>query len=129
MDYKEYLLNQSAINLQYIAEKMWPTNSDAKAYLSRKLNEGGRPWTESDNEKAKKALNELGQKLITDTTDAEIKTKQPIETKRLMPVTHPPPVTQSKKEDSKRIVNLKALLEDVSKEDKSGAVKTNNKKS
>jgi hypothetical protein len=62
MDYKEYLLNQSAVNLQYIAQKMWPTNKNAKSYLSTKLNgtDPKRPWTEKDNQLAKAALNELG---------------------------------------------------------------------
>jgi len=63
MDYKEYLLNQSAINLAYIASKMWPTNKNAKSYLSTKLNDKGRPWTEKDNELAKKVINELGSEL------------------------------------------------------------------
>lgn len=72
MDYKEYLLNQSAINLQYIAEKMWPTNTDAKAYLSRKINGTGRPWTASDNDKARQAIHELGLKLIADTPSNEV---------------------------------------------------------
>lgn len=68
MDYKEYLLNQSAINLQYIAESMWPTNKNAKSYLSTKLNnkDPKRPWTASDNEKAGIAIHELGLKLIKD---------------------------------------------------------------
>jgi hypothetical protein len=62
MDYKEYLLTQSAVNLAYIAQKMWPTNTNAKAYLSRKLNgaDPKRPWTEKDNQLAKQALNDLG---------------------------------------------------------------------
>lgn len=68
MDYKEYLLKQSAVNLSYIAEKMWPTNKNAKSYLSTKLNDKGRPWTESDNTKAKQAIKELGFKLLDDTS-------------------------------------------------------------
>lgn len=64
MDYKEYLLNQSAINLAYIAGKMWPTNKSAKTYLSMKLNDnGGRTWTTKDNDLAKRAINELGEEL------------------------------------------------------------------
>lgn len=66
MDYKEYLLKQTAVNLSYIAEKMWPTNKNAKSYLSTKLNDKGRPWTKSDNEKAKQAIKDLGLLLISD---------------------------------------------------------------
>ena len=65
MDYKEYLLKQDAINLAYIASKMWPTNKGAKSYLSTKLSDYGRPWTDKDNELAKKALNELGNELAS----------------------------------------------------------------
>lgn len=68
MDYKEYLLNQSAVNLAYIAQKMWPTNTNAKAYLSRKINntDAKRPWTADDNRKAEIAIHELGLKLLKD---------------------------------------------------------------
>lgn len=68
MDYKEYLLKQSAINLSYIAQKMWPTNKNAKSYLSTKLNDKGRPWTESDNEKARLAIKELSVQLKSDSS-------------------------------------------------------------
>lgn len=70
MDYKQYLLKQSAVNLSYIAEKMWPTNKNAKSYLSTKLNgtDPKRPWTNADNERAKQAIKELGFKLIEDTS-------------------------------------------------------------
>lgn len=66
MDYKEFLLNQSAINLAYIAKKMWPTNKNAMSYLSTKLNGSNpqRQWTEKDNQLAKKAINDLGDLLI-----------------------------------------------------------------
>lgn len=74
MDYKEYLLNQTAINLKYIAEKMWPTNTNAQTYLSRKINGKGRPWTNLDNEKAQIAIHELGLQLIK---DAAIKEEKP----------------------------------------------------
>ena len=79
MDYKDYLLKQSAINLSYIAEKMWPTNKNAKSYLSTKLNDTDpkRPWTESDNEKAKHAINSLGLQLIKDAPIDSKKIKQP----------------------------------------------------
>lgn len=63
MDYKEYLINQSDVQLSAVASLMWPTNKNAKVYLSMKL-KGARPWTESDNEKAEKALHALGRKLI-----------------------------------------------------------------
>lgn len=65
MDYKEYLLNQSAVSLSYIAKKMWPHNKNAKSYLSTKLHGADlkRPWTAADNESAKQALNELGKHL------------------------------------------------------------------
>ncbi|MEB0262900.1 hypothetical protein [Mucilaginibacter sp. 10I4] len=61
MDYKEYLLNQDAISLAYIAKKMWPTNDNAKSYLSTKLNgkDDKRPWTAGDNRKAEIAIHEL----------------------------------------------------------------------
>lgn len=59
MDFKEYLLDQSAIGIGYIAEKMWPNNKRAKSYLSSKLN-GKLNWTATDNKKAKKAINESG---------------------------------------------------------------------
>lgn len=66
MNYKEYLLKQDAVNLKYIASKMWPGNVNAKSYLSTKLNDKGRPWTDSDNQKAEKAIHELGLQLIKD---------------------------------------------------------------
>ncbi|ASU34392.1 hypothetical protein [Mucilaginibacter xinganensis] len=66
MDYKEYLLKQSAINLSYIAERMWPGNKYAKSYLSTKLNDGGRPWTDTDNNNAERVINELGLQLLQD---------------------------------------------------------------
>lgn len=74
MDYKEYLLKQSAINLQYIAEKMWPTNKNAKSYLSTKLNgtDSKRKWTDSDNLKAQQAINNLGMQLIKDTENKAV---------------------------------------------------------
>jgi len=62
MDYKDYLINHSPIELSYIAGKMWPENKAAKSYLSKKLS-GERPWTEKDNALAKKVINELGDEL------------------------------------------------------------------
>ncbi|MGJ1499639.1 hypothetical protein ACR79R_20165 [Sphingobacterium spiritivorum] len=58
MKIKEFLTNGGAINLRYVAAKMWPTNKSADAYMSRKLN-GDRPWTDKDERKAKQILNDL----------------------------------------------------------------------
>lgn len=63
MNLKDYLIEQKEIKLSFIAESMWPTNKGAKGYLSKKLN-GDLPWTEKDNEMAKRVLIELGEKLI-----------------------------------------------------------------
>lgn len=61
MDFKKYIIEQTAVDLGYIARKMWPDNKSAKTYLSRKLNgTDGRTWTQKDNELAKRVLNELG---------------------------------------------------------------------
>lgn len=72
MDYKEYLLNQSAVNLAYIAKQMWPTNKNAKSYLSTKLHDKGRPFTEEDEKKARAALKELGVKLVADSDKTDL---------------------------------------------------------
>ncbi|SHF19114.1 hypothetical protein [Chryseobacterium vrystaatense] len=58
MTVKEYLKDHCKIDQSYIASKMWPNNSNASAYLSRKLNDKGRPFTKSDAEKAMKVLSE-----------------------------------------------------------------------
>ena len=63
MDYRQYLLSTGAIRVGYIAEKMWPNNKKAKSYLSSKLS-GKLNWSVADNQKAKKALNDLGRELI-----------------------------------------------------------------
>jgi len=59
MDFKQYLIDQTDVQLHAIASRMWPNNKNAKVYLSMKL-KGDRPWTAKDNELAKKALNDLG---------------------------------------------------------------------
>lgn len=59
MKVKEYLISEDALNLSVIARRMWPKNSDAKTYLSRKLNDK-LPWTKGDTEKAKSVLKDLG---------------------------------------------------------------------
>jgi hypothetical protein len=62
MDFKEYINKQCPIDKAFIAERMWPTNKGAKSYLSKKLS-GERPWTEKDNDLAKKVINEYGHEL------------------------------------------------------------------
>jgi hypothetical protein len=63
MDFKEYLNTQSEIDLAPIATEMYPGNSAARVYLSKKL-KGERNWTDNDNELARLAINKLGKKLI-----------------------------------------------------------------
>lgn len=65
MDFKDYLLTQKDFYLSALAFKMWPDNKSADTYLSSKLS-GTRPFTPKDEKKARKALKELGIKLIAD---------------------------------------------------------------
>jgi hypothetical protein len=64
MDVVEYLKAAKEINHAEVAKKMWPNNSDAGAYLYRKLS-GQRPFTDKDREKALKVLKEMGHTLLT----------------------------------------------------------------
>lgn len=65
MDFKEYLKTQHDFNLSALAFKMWPNNLTAPHYLSKKLNDlQGRKWSDKDEKLARKALKELGIKLI-----------------------------------------------------------------
>lgn len=59
MTVKEYLQTTKKVSLKYLAEEMWPTNKSADTYLTKKLR-GQRPWTETDEELARKALHKLG---------------------------------------------------------------------
>lgn len=59
MDFKEYLTTVCPVDKAYIANRMWPENKAAKSYLSKKLS-GERPWTEKDNDLAKRVINEIG---------------------------------------------------------------------
>lgn len=63
MDYRQYLLDQDELQLMAVAKRMWPNNKNAKIYLSMKLS-GTRKWTAKDDLLAKKALSEIGEKLI-----------------------------------------------------------------
>lgn len=62
MTVKEYLKTEDAVSHSFLANKMWPTNKNAKSYLSSKLN-GPLKWTDKDEDKARGILNELGVKL------------------------------------------------------------------
>lgn len=67
MDFKEYLLSQKEFSLSALAFRMWPNNKQAHNYLSAKLNGlADRQFTKTDEKKARKALKELGVKLISD---------------------------------------------------------------
>lgn len=60
MTVKEYLLTKNeAVSQAYIARKMWPENPTSKSYLSNKL-AGRLPWTEKNEEDARKILHDLG---------------------------------------------------------------------
>ena len=63
MDFKEYLLTQKDFMLSALASRMWPDNKSADTYLSVKLS-GKRPFTEKDEQLARKALQDLGVSLI-----------------------------------------------------------------
>lgn len=54
----EYLKKDSLVNLEVLANRVWPGNSNARSYLSRKIN-GGRPFTDEDAAKIKSALLEI----------------------------------------------------------------------
>ena len=58
MTVKEYLISEKALNLSEIARRMWPTNGDAKTYLSRKLNDK-LSWTDADAKNAKAVLDKM----------------------------------------------------------------------
>lgn len=62
MDYREYLTNQTELQLITVARLMWPKNKNANVYLSMKLN-GTRPWTTKDDERAKEAIQQIAEKL------------------------------------------------------------------
>lgn len=59
MELREYLKTKCPVDLDYIAKKMWPANSNAKVYLSMKIN-GKRPWTSKDEDNARSVLHALG---------------------------------------------------------------------
>ena len=69
MDFKAYLIKQSALQLNSVARLMYPKNQAAHVYLSRKLN-GNRPWTDKDNEKCRLALKKIAEELLSITTIA-----------------------------------------------------------
>jgi hypothetical protein len=61
---KEFLKNETDINVFSIAHKMWPNNKGAHVYLSKKLNGlDNRVFTPKDAELALKVLKELGVKI------------------------------------------------------------------
>ncbi len=65
MDFKQYLLSQSQIQLSEIAFRMWPNNKTADNYLSKKLHDKmGKRFNDNDEKLARNALKELGVKLI-----------------------------------------------------------------
>lgn len=65
MNFKEYLLKQSQVQLSEIAFRMWPGNNTAPNYLSKKLHDKmGLTFTSNDDILARKALGELGIKLV-----------------------------------------------------------------
>jgi hypothetical protein len=67
MDFKDYLLTQKEFSLSALAFRMWPNNKRADNYLSAKLNGlADREFTAKDEKLARKALKELGVKLIAD---------------------------------------------------------------
>lgn len=70
MTVEDYLKNHCKVDLSHIASKMWPTNKNASAYLSRKLNNAdGRSFTKKDSEKALLVLKELSIELNNLTID------------------------------------------------------------
>ena len=70
MTVEEYLKNHCKVDLSYIASKMWSSNKNAGAYLSRKLNNAdGRSFTKKDAEKALQVLKELSKELNNLTVD------------------------------------------------------------
>ena len=58
MTAKDFITNDKRISRKGIAKMIWPSNADAEAYLSRKLN-GARPWTAADEKKALDVLAKL----------------------------------------------------------------------
>lgn len=117
MDYKKYLLEQSAVNLQYIAKKMWPGNKNAQTYLSSKISDKGRPWTDSDNEKAKIAIHELGLQLIKDSPMKDMQDQAMKETNFIEAKPKPPTIEQKKK------MSIWEQMDLLREGDKPGAVK------
>lgn len=63
MDVLTYLKTNKTLKLAQIAALMWPGNSDAKTYLSKKMN-GKLPFTDEDAAAARQVLHDLGHKLI-----------------------------------------------------------------
>jgi hypothetical protein len=67
MDFKKYLIEQKEFSLKVLANLMWPKNKTADNYLSKKLHDKmGLTFTPKDEKLARKALKQLGIKLIED---------------------------------------------------------------
>lgn len=66
MKAKKYLSSKDCTVVHSaVAKLMFPSNKTASAYFSKKLNGiDGRVWTKKDEEKAIKALHELGKILL-----------------------------------------------------------------
>jgi hypothetical protein len=70
MTVEDYLKNHCKVDLSHIASRMWPTNKNAAAYLSRKLNNAdGRSFSKKDAVKALEVLKELSIELNTLTVE------------------------------------------------------------
>ena len=60
MTFEEYLKNNCPVDLGRVAALMYPNNSAALSYLSKKLNKkDNRTFTKKDSELAKKAFETL----------------------------------------------------------------------
>ncbi|GAB3881164.1 GIY-YIG nuclease family protein [Spirosoma agri] len=58
-DILDFLKSTRWLNIDWVANQMWPNNKSANTYLSRKLS-GERPFTRKDALLAKDVLNKLG---------------------------------------------------------------------
>lgn len=126
MNLKEFLEQNKVIKESALAVLMWPDKNNQAKVFSNKINEktagsGKQRITEDDEARAKVVLLEVADKIKAFAGNVE-PPAAPIEKPTKEPAKKETPVkkavTPIKKEETKRIVNLKGLLDEVAKDKK-----------